>query len=95
MSYVFHTDPGHGWLAVPLADMPSQNLEWISDCSYFDPHTKTLYLEEDCDIRLAPQGWQENFREVHTDRDSHVRRLPRWQAIRTHEERMTRLGFRH
>ena len=93
MTYTFHTDPGHGWLAVPLADMPSQNLEWISDCSYFDPQTQTVYLEEDCDIRLAPQGWQDNMREVYAE-NSHVRKLPRWQAIRTYEQRMARMGFR-
>jgi len=47
-TYIFHTDPGHGWLAVPFKDLYALGIEdKISGCSYVKG--KTAYLEEDCD----------------------------------------------
>lgn len=91
MNYTFFSDPGHGWLAVPLADIPPANREWISDCSYFDPKTGLVYLEEDSDILLAPDGWRRNLREVSLNHEAFIRDLPHWRASRTHEERMARM----
>lgn len=45
-TYIFFTDPGHGWLRVPLTELePIKNK--ISACSYMND--KYAYLEEDCD----------------------------------------------
>jgi hypothetical protein len=49
MKKVFHSDPGHGWLAVKLSDLKMLGIETkISSYSYVKG--KTAYLEEDCDM---------------------------------------------
>ena len=48
MKKVFHSDPGHGWLAVKLNEIKMLGIEnEISNFSYVKG--KTAYLEEDCD----------------------------------------------
>lgn len=48
MGYMFYTDPGHGWLAVKIAELHRLGIiDKISNCSYM--RGKTAYLEEDCD----------------------------------------------
>lgn len=50
-TYVFHTDPGHGWLAVKRKELEALDLiSKISSCSY--QKNGTVYLEEDCDATL-------------------------------------------
>ena len=46
--YRFFSDPGHGWLEVPRAEVVASGAQ-ISRYSYYDPHTDMAYLEEDCD----------------------------------------------
>ena len=49
MAYEFITDPGHGWLKVPLNELKESGYQ-PSEFSYFnDTHA---YLEEDCDASL-------------------------------------------
>jgi len=49
MEKVYHSDPGHGWLAVKLSDLEMLGIETkISSYSYVKG--KTAYLEEDCDM---------------------------------------------
>ena len=44
----FITDPGHGWLEVPLTDIALLQIENdISPCSFING--RFAYLEEDCD----------------------------------------------
>lgn len=46
--YNFHSDPGHGWLAVPKQDLKDMNIhDKISGYSYMKGNT--AYLEEDSD----------------------------------------------
>ena len=46
--YVFHSDPGHGWLAVKRSELVRLGiLDKITPCSY--QRGGTVYLEEDCD----------------------------------------------
>jgi hypothetical protein len=46
--YVFHSDPGHGWLAVKRTELKRLNiLKKITPYSY--QRGGTVYLEEDCD----------------------------------------------
>ena len=48
MKKVFHSDPGHGWLAVKLSELKMLGIENdITSFSYVKG--KTAYLEEDCD----------------------------------------------
>jgi hypothetical protein len=47
----FVTDPGHGWLEVPLADIAALGVETkISACSFING--RFAYLEEDCDYAV-------------------------------------------
>jgi len=47
-TYVFHTDPGHGWLAVKRTELIRLGiLDKITPFSY--QSGGTVYLEEDCD----------------------------------------------
>ena len=49
MEKVYHSDPGHGWLAVKLSDLQMLGIESkITPFSYVKG--KTVYLEEDCDM---------------------------------------------
>lgn len=42
----FISDPGHGWLVVPIDDVHESGIE-VSNFSYMD--MEFYYLEEDCD----------------------------------------------
>jgi hypothetical protein len=45
------SDPGHGWLAVPITDLEALGIaDKISRYSF--KHEATAYLEEDCDASL-------------------------------------------
>jgi hypothetical protein len=47
-NYIFHTDGGHGWLAVKRKELEALNiLDKITWASY--QKGGTVYLEEDCD----------------------------------------------
>ena len=47
--YVFHEDPGHGWLEVPIETIRELGLaDKITPYSYMDQYS--VYLEEDCDL---------------------------------------------
>ena len=49
MPYEYHTDPGHGWLAVPDVELALLGLSGsISGYSY--QRGSVVYLEEDCDM---------------------------------------------
>lgn len=49
--YVFHCDPGHGWLAVKRMELIRLKLlDKISSYSY--QKGDTVYLEEDCDASI-------------------------------------------
>ena len=86
--YTFYEDPGHGWLAVPLTDLILLGLQCaVSEYSYYDESTDYVYLEEDCDAPRFVRAYKYDFgrepkclyfREI--DRDSWIRRLPRYVA---------------
>ena len=49
--YIYHTDAGHGWLAVKRKELIKLGiLDKISEYSY--QRGNTVYLEEDCDVPL-------------------------------------------
>jgi hypothetical protein len=48
--YLYITDPGHGWLAVPSATIRKLGIaQDITPYSYVSDSGKTVYCEEDCD----------------------------------------------
>lgn len=52
MNLVFHSDAGHGWLAIKEQKLKDIGVyEMVSGYSY--RKGKTVYLEEDCDAPLA------------------------------------------
>jgi hypothetical protein len=79
---VMHTDSGHGWLAVKIADAVQLGIaDQISAYSY--TRGQTVYLEEDSDAGLfmraaAAQGFKYTIRPGrHCDR-SPIRGYDRW-----------------
>ena len=62
--YVFFTDPGHGWLAVPIEHLAELDIrDQVSACSYYDASTGMAMLEEDADATLfvkaaKAKGWE-------------------------------------
>ena len=55
MKYEFFSDPGHGWLKVPLKEIEQLGLaDKISICSYIN--AGYVYLEEDWDLPLFLQA---------------------------------------
>jgi len=64
-TYIFHSDPGHGWLAVKRQELINLGiLDKISSCSY--QKGKTVYLEEDCDYSLFMKAKEEKGEDVKT-----------------------------
>jgi len=67
--YIFHTDAGHGWLAVKRAELKALNiLDQISSFSY--QRGETVYLEEDCDYSIFINAKKEN-KEQYEIKDSY------------------------
>ena len=70
-NYKFISDPGHGWLEVPLVEIRSlMILHQISKYSYIAG--RMAYLEEDCDAQKFVQackkeGIEVTFTEVYQD----------------------------
>lgn len=55
---VFHSDPGHGWLAVKLKELKDFDItDKVSSFSYVKG--KSVYLEEDCDAGLYIEAMKE------------------------------------
>ena len=82
ISFTFHEDAGHGWLAVDVVTAADIGLtpEDFSNCSY--RLGSTLYLEEDCDAPLFATNWRNLGREFKTktiyhDNECFVRNLNR------------------
>ena len=62
-TYIFHSDPGHGWLAVKRAELIRLNiLDRVSPYSY--QNGQTVYLEEDGDASLFLNRKEEVGEEV-------------------------------
>lgn len=50
--YTYHTDPGHGWLEVPVGDVLALDLTPGMFSPYSYRKGSFLFLEEDCDAEL-------------------------------------------
>jgi hypothetical protein len=77
-TYQFISDPGHGWLRVPLAEIAG---ETYSAYSYQD--AEFAYLEEDCDagkFMKAHHVTPDQVEARYIDRSAFIRNLPRLEA---------------
>ena len=62
--YRFISDPGHGWIEVPILEIAQLNIAaQISSCSYISGALTHVYLEEDCDagIFFQAKGWSRDI----------------------------------
>lgn len=58
--FIFHTDPGHGWLEVNLSDLEELGIRnRISSFSY--RNRAIAMLEEDCDMTLFIEAYENRF----------------------------------
>lgn len=81
MKFNFYTDPGHGWLKVPMKLLKELKIEKDISChSYY--RKGHVYLEEDCDLlkfvnaMKEQRNWtflEQNIKSSHTDRSSKIR----------------------
>lgn len=82
MKFFFHSDPGHGWLQVPIHLVSELGLApLISNYSYRDPANTYAYLEEDCDAprfiaEYAKAHGTPEVEYINSTRDSFIRSLP-------------------
>ena len=89
--FTFHTDPGHGWLEVPVPTLMQVGLmpSDFSSFSYQQGHV--VYLEEDCDAPVFLQTYERVLGPVEvvekfSHYDSWIRRLPRIVQITDDDE---------
>lgn len=62
MSFNFHSDSGHGWLAVKFNMLVELKIESkISGFSYI--RNGTVYLEEDCDMLSFIKAYEDKYKE--------------------------------
>lgn len=89
LTLVFHSDPGHGWLEVPVAHLRELGIAGeISGYSYLrhGPRHGSAFLEEDCDapcfLRAArAAGWDVTTRDNYLRSTANpLRALPRYDA---------------
>ena len=82
-TYIFHSDPGHGWLQVPVKDI--RDLGIMTDISrYSYQKGDVAYLEEDCDAPLFLEALRNRgitvkiLERVCRDRSAPIRNYPRF-----------------
>lgn len=61
--YLFHSDPGHGWLEVPETDLAALGMKKRDFSSYSYQKDEVLYLEEDDDA----SKFINRYKEIHGD----------------------------
>lgn len=90
--YTFHSDAGHGWLAVEAIELAVLGI--AGDITHFSyTQDGTVYLEEDQDLATflkaklklgtewaesASDWWRKHVRTVEHTGDAPIRRMPRY-----------------
>lgn len=78
LNYIYFTDPGHGWMQVPMEDLKMLGIEdKITLYSYIEENY--AYLEEDCDVAALFQaakdkGIEITYREISNNDYSPIRK---------------------
>jgi hypothetical protein len=74
-TYIFHSDPGHGWLAVKKSELTElQIYGQITQYSYMKGDT--VYLEEDCDAYTFIKRFEQIFGQKPKTRESYLENTP-------------------
>lgn len=81
-TFTFHTDPGHGWLEVPVSELFNVGLLPSDFSSYSYQQGEVVYLEEDCDAPVFIHTYEQHIgpisvAEKFSHYDHWIRRLPR------------------
>ena len=81
-NYIFHSDPGHGWVEISLKELRSLNIS-VTQFSYYDYAAGKAYLEEDCDAGKAIAALKESginpvFNEISYNSPCFIRDLYRF-----------------
>jgi len=61
MPFIFHSDDGHGWLAVTTDQLDDVGVPLSSISPYSYRKGNTLYLEEDCDAGVFIDAWTAKY----------------------------------
>lgn len=84
--FTFHTDDGHGWLAVTEKDLVEVGLTAFAFSRYSYRKADWFYLEEDCDMAKFCEAYRvmfgklPKFRDMHCHGSSPIRRYRRVAA---------------
>lgn len=74
-TYIFHSDPGHAWLAVKKSELTElQIMQAITGYSYMKG--ETVYLEEDCDMTTFCRRFEQILGQKPKFRESYLERTP-------------------
>lgn len=86
--YIFHSDPAHGWIQVPAAELVKLGIQHeISPHSYWS--SGFAYLEEDCDLSVffrakeaagEPIAWEE-IQEIPYQGEAPIRQMMSFKGI--------------
>ena len=86
-TFTYHTDPGHGWLEVSVAEAAEVGLTPADFSGYSYRRGNTLFLEEDLDAArfaeayaAAHGGERMHAAERFVDREHWIRALPDMHA---------------
>lgn len=85
-TFTFHTDPGHAWLEVSVAELTRVGLAPSDFSAYSYQHLDKVYLEEDCDAPSFIQTYEKRVGkfhcfDLHTEYDHWIRRLKRIESV--------------
>jgi len=86
-TFIYHQDPGHGWLQVPRQLLVKLGIEdKITVFSYLNG--TTVYLEEDCDMSIFIEAFKAQCPDVeldivsnHINVDASIRNMRPWPAL--------------
>jgi len=85
-NFIFHTDPSHGWLEVPVAELLKARLTPNDFSAFSYQKVGVVYLEEDCDAPIFIRSYEAHvgpisFSEKYSHYSHWIRNLPRIECI--------------
>jgi hypothetical protein len=90
-TFVFHHDPGHGWVAVKRSFLHTLGIaDRITSYSY--QRGATVYLEEDCDASTFEEAYIKMFGHKPNYKDSHNRSCFRNESVIRNYESYDRIS---
>ena len=86
-TFIFHADPGHGWLAVDMEAIKAIGMTLKDFSRYSYRRDSAIYLEEDCDAPKFIDGWKKAghafvIQTINYKNDCFIRRLRCLHSIR-------------